>query len=90
MKRPVHLGLMVRGWAGIETVRDLELTLWKREAATGPESRNDLSESKETKRDFCLFFPQRDSKVTKKRLFDPQSDSKETFGAQKVSCFGHF
>ena len=39
---------------------------------------------KRLQRDFFLFR-QRDSKVTEKRLFDPQSDSKVTFGAQKVS-----
>ena len=42
--------------------------LWKREAATGPESRNDLFDSKESKK---RLFP-----LSTKRL---KSDQKETF-----------
>ena len=44
------------------------LELWKREAATGPESRNDLSDSKETKK---RVFP-----LSTKAL---KSDQNETF-----------
>ena len=60
------------------------LGLWKREAATGPESRNDLSDPKETKMRLFLFL-QRDSKVTKMRHFDPQKSFLSRFGGQKVS-----
>ena len=35
------------------------LIWWKRRAATGPERRNHLSHSKQTKRRFCDFFDKR-------------------------------
>ena len=59
------------------------LGLWKRKTATGPEQRNHSSGSKETKRDFFLFR-QRDSKVTKKRLFNPQKSILHHFRDPKV------
>ena len=65
------------------------LKSWKREAATGPESRNHLSDPKETKkRLFFSLFPSSTKRLKgdQKETFDPESDSKVTFGAQKV-CF---
>ena len=61
------------------------LGLWKRKAATGPESRNDFYlTQKSLKRDFFLFL-QRDSKVTKKRHSEPQKSLLSHFEGQKVS-----
>ena len=68
----------------LKTAENLEL--WKRLVATGPESRSDLSDSKETFSPF-IALSTKNSKVTKKRLLEPQKSLLilSHFGGQKVS-----